>query len=133
MQIINCKLTCKILPFLFVLFLLQDAILKYNAHYSKRWNFEALHSYFNEVTMATDKLHRTLYYTTVCICDISSHPLTQQMHKAVTVSSDMLSIGNCLESSVLITWSKFIINTFIINIILHVIFVLLGIGCQQKE
>ncbi|XP_068725085.1 poly(ADP-ribose) glycohydrolase-like isoform X1 [Montipora capricornis] len=28
---------------------LQDAILKYNAHYSKRWNFEALHSYFNEV------------------------------------------------------------------------------------
>ena len=27
----------------------QDAILKYNAHYSKRWNFEALHSYFNEV------------------------------------------------------------------------------------
>jgi len=30
----------------------QDAILKYNAHYSKRWNFEALHSYFNEVTIA---------------------------------------------------------------------------------
>ncbi|KAK2566418.1 Poly(ADP-ribose) glycohydrolase [Acropora cervicornis] len=29
--------------------ILQDAILKYNAHYSKRWNFEALHSYFNEV------------------------------------------------------------------------------------
>ena len=28
---------------------LQDAILKYNARYSKRWNFEALHSYFNEV------------------------------------------------------------------------------------
>lgn len=32
---------------------LQDAILKYNAHYSKRWNFEALHSYFNEVLDAS--------------------------------------------------------------------------------
>ena len=36
----------------------QDAILKYNAHYSKRWNFEALHSYFNEVTIAiTQPVH----------------------------------------------------------------------------
>ncbi|KAK3740796.1 hypothetical protein QZH41_010077 [Actinostola sp. cb2023] len=28
---------------------LQDSILKYNARYSSRWNFEALHSYLNEV------------------------------------------------------------------------------------
>ncbi|KAJ7392132.1 hypothetical protein OS493_013504 [Desmophyllum pertusum] len=34
---------------------LQDAILKYNAHYSKRWNFEALHSYFNEVLDASKR------------------------------------------------------------------------------
>jgi len=40
--------------------LLQDAVLKYNAHYSKRWNFEALHSYFNEVTILILEKHIAL-------------------------------------------------------------------------
>lgn len=76
---------------------LQDAILKYNAHYSKRWNFEALHSYFNEVLDVSQRneffsktlpgmVSLTLQLPTLCTQAIPL--LKRQQNHSITMSQE---------------------------------------------
>ncbi|EDO41019.1 predicted protein, partial [Nematostella vectensis] len=78
---------------------LQDAILKYNARYSSRWNFEALHCYFNEYLDSSDAqeffdhtlpamVRLTLQIPSVCTVAIplmkrqKNHSITISQHQA---------------------------------------------------
>ncbi|XP_031574946.1 poly(ADP-ribose) glycohydrolase-like [Actinia tenebrosa] len=81
---------------------LQDAILKYNARYSSRWNFEALHSYFNEVLDGNERneffnqtlpamVRLTLQLPEVCTQAIplmkqgKNHSITTSQHQAASL------------------------------------------------
>lgn len=65
---LEVKENCRLFLIAYKYFVLsQDAILKYNAHYSKRWNFEALHSYFNEVTIAIREAAQHSLFTVILI------------------------------------------------------------------
>lgn len=65
---LEVKENCRLFLIAYKYFVLsQDAILKYNAHYSKRWNFEALHSYFNEVTIAIREAGQHSLFTVILI------------------------------------------------------------------
>lgn len=76
---------------------LQDAILKYNARYSKRWNFEALHSYFNEMldTSAREEFFEqtlpaivTLALRLPILCTQAIPLLKQQQNHSLTISQE---------------------------------------------